>query len=127
MTAAIAVDALGAENVKTIMLPYNYTSQESIEDAQACAEMLEVEHQTIPIKPAIEAFDGMLAEVFAGRPEDVTEENLQSRIRGVTLMAISNKFGYMLLTTGNKSEMAMGYATLYGDMSGGYKSAEGCV
>jgi NAD+ synthase len=102
------------------MQPSRYTSRESLEDAAACARAAGVELDEIPISPAVDAFGGMLEGAFAGRAPDITEENLQARIRGVTLMAISNKRGLMLLTTGNKSEMAVGYATLYGDMCGGY-------
>ena len=120
LTAAIAVDALGPERVRCVMMPSRYTAGHSLEDAQACARALGVSYETIPIGPGVEAFDRMLAPAFAGRAQDVTEENIQSRIRGVLLMAISNKFGSMVLTTGNKSEMSVGYATLYGDMNGGY-------
>jgi NAD+ synthase len=102
------------------MLPSPYTSTESLEDAAACARLLGIRYETVPIGPAMEAFHGMLAPLFGNRPPDITEENIQSRIRGVTLMALSNKFGEMLLTTGNKSEMSTGYATIYGDMCGGY-------
>ena len=118
--AAIAVDALGAERVWCVMMPSQYTSQESLDDAAGCAAMLGVRLDTVPIVPATDAFAQMLAPVFAGRQPDLTEENLQSRIRGTTLMALSNKFGPMLVTTGNKSEMSVGYATIYGDMNGGY-------
>ena len=118
--AAIAVDALGADRVWCVMLPSRYTSQESLDDAEACAKALGCRYTTIPIGPAVEAFGAMLAEPFAGRAPDLAEENIQSRIRGVTLMALSNKFGPMLMTTGNKSEMSVGYATIYGDMAGGY-------
>ena len=118
--AAIAVDALGADRVWCVMLPSRYTSQASLDDARACAEMLGCRYSTIPIQPAIEGFDAMLEEDFADSEVDITEENIQSRIRGVTLMALSNKFGQMLMTTGNKSEMSVGYATIYGDMAGGY-------
>ena len=120
MVASIAVDALGADNVRCVMMPSRYTARESLEDAAACAERLGVQYDTIGIERGVGAFDEMLSEVFADRPPDVTEENIQSRLRGSLLMAISNKFGSMLLTTGNKSEMAVGYATLYGDMNGGY-------
>ncbi len=120
MVAAIAVDALGPENVWCVMMPSRYTSRESLIDAEACANALGVKYENIFITPAVSAFDLMLAESFAGSTPDTTEENLQSRIRGVTLMALSNKFGHMVTTTGNKSEMAVGYATLYGDMCGGY-------
>jgi NAD+ synthase len=118
--AAIAVDALGADRVWCVMLPSRYTSQESLDDAAGCAQMLGVRLDTVPIAPAVDAFDGMLAPVFTDKQPDLTEENIQSRIRGVTLMALSNKFGPMLVTTGNKSEMSVGYATIYGDMNGGY-------
>ncbi|WP_341703509.1 NAD+ synthase [Ferrovibrio sp.] len=120
LSAAVAVDALGADRVRCVMLPSKYTSQLSLDDAAACAGALGVSYETIPIEPAVQAFTGMLAPAFQGRAPDITEENLQSRVRGVTLMALSNKFGHMVLTTGNKSEMSVGYATLYGDMCGGY-------
>ncbi len=120
LSAAVAVDALGADKVRCIMLPSKYTSKLSLTDAEACAKALGVSYETIPIAPAVEAFDAMLSPAFKGREPDITEENLQARVRGVTLMAISNKFGHMVLTTGNKSEMSVGYATLYGDMCGGY-------
>ncbi len=120
LTAAIAVDALGPERVWCVMMPSRYTSPESLEDARACAEALGVRYDTVAIGPGVAAFDEMLDHLFAGRAPDLTEENLQSRLRGVTLMALSNKFGHMVVTTGNKSEMAVGYATLYGDMCGGY-------
>ena len=118
--AAIAADALGPERVWCVMLPSRYTSQESLDDAAECARMIGCKLDTIPINPAVEAFDEMLTGSFADAEVDTTEENVQSRIRGVTLMALSNKFGHMLLTTGNKSEMSVGYATIYGDMAGGY-------
>ena len=118
--AAIAADALGADKVWCVMLPSRFTSQESLDDAAGCARMIGCRLDTIPIVPAVEAFDQMLVGSFADRDIDITEENVQSRIRGVTLMALSNKFGPMLLTTGNKSEMSVGYATIYGDMAGGY-------
>lgn len=120
LSAAVAADALGPDRVRAVMMPSPYTSGESLEDAAACADLLGVRYDTIGIGPAMEAFAGMLKPVFGNRPPDITEENLQSRIRGVTLMALSNKFGDMLLTTGNKSEMSTGYATIYGDMCGGY-------
>jgi len=120
ISAAVAVDALGADRVRAFMLPSPYTSDDSIEDAAKCAELLGIVHDTVSIEPAMFAFEEMLRDVFAGRGRDVTEENIQSRIRGVSLMAISNKLGHMLLTTGNKSEMSVGYATLYGDMCGGF-------
>ena len=118
--AAIAADALGPERVWAVMLPSRFTSQESLDDAAACCKALGIRHDVIPIQPAVAGFDEMLAGSFADRAVDITEENLQSRVRGVTLMALSNKFGHMLMTTGNKSEMSVGYATIYGDMAGGY-------
>ena len=118
--AAIAADALGPDRVWCVMLPSRYTSQSSLDDAAQCADMIGSRIDTIPISPAVGAFDAMLSGSFADRDVDITEENIQSRIRGVTLMALSNKFGHMLLTTGNKSEMSVGYATIYGDMAGGY-------
>ena len=120
LTAAIAVDALGAERVLLVVMPSPYTSRESLEDADATAALLGARLETVSIGPAMDAFDGMLAELFTGREPDATEENIQARARALTLMAISNKFGHMLLTTGNKSEMSVGYATIYGDMCGGY-------
>jgi NAD+ synthase len=118
--AAIAADALGPERVWCVMLPSRFTGQLSLDLADECARMIGCKLDTIPIAPAVDAFDEMLAESFADKDVDITEENVQSRIRGVTLMALSNKFGHMLLTTGNKSEMSVGYATIYGDMAGGY-------
>ncbi len=120
LSAAAAVDALGADRVWCVMMPSRFTSQESLDDAADCARLLGVRLDTVPIEPAVAAFDQMLDPTFADRTRDLTEENIQSRIRGVTLMALSNKFGHMLLTTGNKSEMSVGYATIYGDMAGGY-------
>lgn len=120
LSAAVAVDALGADRVWCVMMPSRFTSQESLDDAEGCATMLGTKLSTIPINPAVEGFDAMLEDDFSDRDVDTTEENIQSRIRGVTLMALSNKFGHMLLTTGNKSEMSVGYATIYGDMAGGY-------
>jgi len=120
LSAAVAVDALGPEMVHAVMMPSRYTSEHSLEDARGCAEALGIRYDTVAIEPAVAAFDTMLGPLFGDRPPDVTEENIQSRIRGVILMAISNKFGAMVLTTGNKSEMSVGYATLYGDMAGGY-------
>jgi len=120
LVAAMAVDALGAQRVHCVMLPYRYTSNESLADAAACAEALGVRYDIVPIAPAVEGFQSMLAALFAGRAKDITEENVQSRVRGTTLMAMSNKFGSLVLTTGNKSEMSVGYATLYGDMNGGF-------
>ncbi len=118
--AAIAADALGPDRVWCVMLPSRFTSQESLDDAAECARLIGCRHDIIPIQAAVTGFDAMLAGSFADRDVDITEENMQSRIRGVTLMALSNKFGPMLLTTGNKSEMSVGYATIYGDMAGGY-------
>jgi NAD+ synthase len=118
--AAIAADALGPDRVWCVMLPSRFTSQSSLDDAAECAKMIGCRHEIIPIQPAVAGFDQMLEGSFADVPVDITEENLQSRIRGVVLMALSNKFGPMLLTTGNKSEMSVGYATIYGDMAGGY-------
>jgi NAD+ synthase len=118
--AAIAADALGPDKVWCVMLPSRFTGAESLDDAAGCAAMIGCRLDTIGIAPAVEAFDTMLADSFADAQVDTTEENVQSRIRGVTLMALSNKFGPMLLTTGNKSEMSVGYATIYGDMAGGY-------
>jgi NAD+ synthase len=120
LSAAVASDALGPERVRCVMLPSRYTSRESLDDAEACAKLLGVTYETVPIEGAVEAFTAALKPSFAERAVDTTEENVQSRIRGVILMAISNKFGPMVLTTGNKSEMSVGYATLYGDMCGGY-------
>jgi NAD+ synthase len=118
--AAIAADALGPDRVWCVMMPSRYTGQLSLDLATECAEMIGCKLDTIPISPAVDAFDEMLSGSFADKDVDITEENVQSRIRGVTLMALSNKFGHMLLTTGNKSEMSVGYATIYGDMAGGY-------
>ena len=120
LSAAVAVDALGAERVRCVMLPSRYTSRDSLEDADECARLLGVKYETIEIERAVKAMGETLAPAFAGTQTGITEENLQSRLRGVILMAISNKFGPMVLTTGNKSEMSVGYATLYGDMCGGY-------
>jgi NAD+ synthase len=120
VVASMAVDALGADSVHCVLLPYHYTSAESVEDATACAKALGVRHDVVPIAPAVEGFKESLARLFQGSGSGVTEENLQSRARGTILMAISNKFGSMVLTTGNKSEMSVGYATLYGDMNGGF-------
>jgi NAD+ synthase len=120
LCAAIAVDALGAECVHCTMLPYRFTSAESLADAKACAEALHVRYDVLPIAPAVEGVEAALAALFAETQRDVTEENIQSRVRGTLLMALSNKFGSMLITTGNKSEMSVGYATIYGDMNGGF-------
>jgi len=120
LSAAVAVDALGAERVRCVMLPSRYTSCESLEDADACARLLGTPYETVEIERAVAAMNETLSPVFAGKPADTSEENIQSRLRGLIVMAISNKFGPMVLTTGNKSEMSVGYATLYGDMCGGY-------
>ncbi|MFO1152072.1 MAG: NAD+ synthase [Rhodospirillales bacterium] len=120
LTAAIAVDALGAEKVHCVMMPSSFTSVESLEDAGEVAERLGIRLDSVSIGPAMQAFEKMLAPVFGNRGRDVTEENIQARARGLILMAISNKFGHLLVTTGNKSEMSVGYATLYGDMCGGF-------
>ena len=120
LSAAVAVDALGAEKVHCVMMPSPYTSKESVEDAEGVAGALGANLSSIGIEAAMGAFDDMLRESFAGREADVTEENIQARSRAITLMALSNKLGYMVLSTGNKSEMSVGYATLYGDMCGGY-------
>ncbi|MEM9797512.1 MAG: NAD+ synthase [Pseudomonadota bacterium] len=120
IVAAVAVDALGPDNVRCVMLPSEYTSEHSLEDARGVAERLGTRLDTLPITAMREAAAGTLAPLFEGRDADLTEENIQSRIRGMLLMALSNKFGEMLLTTGNKSEVSVGYATIYGDMSGGY-------
>ena len=120
LTATIAADALGPENVRCVMLPSEYTSPHSLEDAEACAKALGCRYDYVPISDTRAAVTSTLAPLFAGTEEGLTEENIQSRIRGLLLMALSNKFGEMLLTTGNKSEVAVGYATIYGDMAGGY-------
>jgi NAD+ synthase (glutamine-hydrolysing) len=120
LTLALAVDALGAERVTAVMMPSRFTSDLSLSGAREQAERLGVDYHVLPIESAFESFRDILAPAFAGRAEDITEENLQARCRGVLLMALSNKFGRLVLTTGNKSEMAVGYATLYGDMCGGY-------
>ena len=120
VVAAMAVDAIGAKNVHCLMLPYRYTSQESLADAEDCARRLGVKYDVVSIGDPVEAALGELAPVFGNRAQDLTEENIQSRMRGVYLMAVSNKLGGLLLTTGNKSEMAVGYATIYGDMNGGF-------
>jgi NAD+ synthase len=120
LCAAMAVDALGSERVRCVMLPYRFTSQQSLDDAAAIARALGVRYDIVPIESAVHGIEAALSGVFAGAPRDVTEENLQARARGTILMAISNKFGLMVVTTGNKSEMSVGYATLYGDMNGGF-------
>jgi NAD+ synthase len=118
--SAVAVDALGPERVHCVMMPSPFTSRDSVEDAAALARALGIRLDSVAIEPAMAAFDGMLKDSFVGRDHDTTEENIQARSRGITLMALSNKFGHMVLSTGNKSEMSVGYATLYGDMCGGY-------
>jgi NAD+ synthase len=120
LTATMAVDALGPKRVHCLMLPYKYTSKDSLEDAERVAKALGVKYDTVPIGPAVEGLEKSLADLFKGMPRDTTEENIQSRVRGVILMSVSNKFGSLVLTTGNKSEMSVGYATLYGDMNGGF-------
>jgi NAD+ synthase len=120
LVAALATDALGKERVHCVMLPYRYTSPESLADAAHCASALGVHYDVVAIAAPVEGFFRALADLFAGRQSVVTEENIQSRVRGTALMAISNKFGGMVVTTGNKSEMSVGYATIYGDMNGGF-------
>lgn len=120
LTAAIAVDALGAEHVHCVYMPSPYSSSESTEDAHGCAAMLGVQLETLPIEPAMQVIESTLSGLFAGKTRDLTEENIQSRIRGNLVMSLSNKMGWLVLTTGNKSEMAVGYCTLYGDMCGAY-------
>jgi NAD+ synthase len=120
LCAAIAVDALGAERVRGVMLPFRFTAQVSLDDAAQLAQRLGIRYEVLPIAQAVNGFEEILAGTFAGLPRDITEENLQARTRGTLLMAISNKTGAMVVTTGNKSEMSVGYATLYGDMNGGF-------
>jgi NAD+ synthase len=120
LCAAIAVDALGEDRVRTVMMPYRYTSKDSLADAAACAEALGCQYDIVAIEEPVTGFLSALSEMFEGTEEGITEENLQSRARGTILMAISNKFGSMVVTTGNKSEMSVGYCTLYGDMNGGF-------
>ena len=120
LSAAVAVDALGAGRVWCVMMPSRYTSAASLADAEGCARLLGVRLDTVPIEPGVAAMDAMLAPLLDGHEPGLTQENVQSRLRAVTLMALSNTFGHMVLTTGNKSEMAVGYATIYGDMAGGY-------
>jgi NAD+ synthase len=120
LCAAMAIDALGRERVRCVMLPFRFTSQASLDDAAAIATALGVQYDVVPIESAVHGLEAALAGVFTGAPRDVTEENLQARARGTILMAISNKLGLMVVTTGNKSEMSVGYATLYGDMNGGF-------
>ncbi|MBN9077099.1 MAG: NAD+ synthase [Rhizobiales bacterium 65-79] len=120
LCAALAVDALGEERVHAVMLPYRYTSKASLKDAEDCARALGCRYDIVPIMDPVQGFSHALSQLFEGTTEGITEENLQSRARGTILMAISNKFGSMVVTTGNKSEMSVGYATLYGDMNGGF-------
>src|SRR5689334_4385738 len=120
LVAALAVDALGPERVHCVMLPYRFTAQASLDDAARVAQALGVQYNVVPIEKAVQGLEATLAPIFAGKSRDVTEENLQARARGTILMAISNKFNVMVVTTGNKSEMSVGYATLYGDMNGGF-------
>jgi NAD+ synthase (glutamine-hydrolysing) len=120
LTMTLAVDAIGADKVHAVMMPSRYTSQMSLDDAKLMAEGLGVKYSIISIEPTFNAFIDSLADEFAGLPTDTTEENIQARCRGIILMALSNKTGSMVLSTGNKSEMAVGYSTLYGDMAGGY-------
>ena len=118
--AALAVDALGEERLRAVMMPYRYTSKDSLKDAEDCARALGCRYDIVPIFEPVDGFSHALTQLFEGTKEGITEENLQSRARGTILMAISNKFGSMVVTTGNKSEMSVGYATLYGDMNGGF-------
>jgi NAD+ synthase len=120
LCAAMGVDALGAERVRAVMMPYRFTSQASLDDAASIAKALGVRYDVLPIESAVQGLESSLKPLFDGLPRDVTEENLQARARGTIVMAISNKFGLMVVTTGNKSEMSVGYATLYGDMNGGF-------
>ncbi|WP_176083503.1 NAD+ synthase [Martelella sp. HB161492] len=120
LCAAMAVDALGPERVHCVMLPYRYTSDDSLKDAADCAKAIGCRYDIVPIEEPVTGFMATLSDLFEGTEEGITEENLQSRTRGTILMAISNKFGFMVVTTGNKSEMSVGYATLYGDMNGGF-------
>src|ERR1700742_980657 len=120
LCAAIAVDALGAERVRGVMLPFRFTAQVSLDDAAKLASALGIRYEVLPIAQAVNGFEAILSDTFAGLARDITEENLQARARGTLLMAISNKPGAMVVTTGNKSEMSVGCATLYGDMNGGY-------
>jgi NAD+ synthetase len=119
LVACLAVEALGAKNVRVVSLPSQYSSQGSLDDARVLAQRLGIAYDVIPIEPPFASVRQQLQTVFTGRPEDTTEENIQARLRGVVLMALSNKFGSLVLTTGNKSELAVGYCTLYGDMCGG--------
>jgi NAD+ synthase len=120
VSAAMAVDALGSSRVRAVMLPYLYTAEQSLTDAAECAKRLGIQYDVLPIAPAVEGVGEVLDPLFANLLADITEENIQSRVRGVALMALSNKLGLMLVTTGNKSEVSVGYATIYGDMNGGF-------
>jgi NAD+ synthase (glutamine-hydrolysing) len=120
VTAALTVEALGSERVHCVSMPSRYSSEETRTDARLLAENLGCDFRELPIEPVVEAYTGVLAESFAGREPDVAEENLQARIRGTIAMALSNKFGWLLVASGNKSELSVGYATLYGDMAGGF-------
>ena len=126
LTLCVAVGALGADRVRTVMMPSRYTSKMSLEDSAKQAAKMGVQHDVLSIEPIFESIRGVLTDVFKGLPENTTEENIQARCRGLLLMAISNKLNCMLLTTGNKSEMAVGYATLYGDMAGGFAPLKDC-
>jgi NAD+ synthase (glutamine-hydrolysing) len=119
LTLVLAVRALGAENVRVLLMPSKYSSDHSVNDARKLAENLEVEYDLVHIQSAVDAFEAGLSDLFTGTKSDITEENIQARARGIYLMAISNKFGHILLNTTNKSECAVGYGTLYGDMNGG--------
>ena len=120
VTAALAVEALGPERVHCVSMPSRYSSADTRADARRLAENLGCDFRELPIEPVVEAYTGVLSESFAGREPDVAEENLQARIRGTLVMALSNKFGWLLVASGNKSELSVGYATLYGDMAGGF-------
>jgi NAD+ synthase (glutamine-hydrolysing) len=120
VTAALAVEALGAERIHCVSMPSRYSSEETRRDARLLAKSLGTDFRELPIDEIVQAFEGVLAESFAGREPDLAEENLQARVRGVLLMALSNKFGWLVVATGNKSELSVGYATLYGDMAGGF-------
>ena len=120
LTAALCVEALGPDRVHGVSMPSRYSSEGTRGDAQRLAESLGIDFREIPIEPMVEAYDGALASQFAGRETDLTEENLQARVRGTLLMALSNKFGWLVIATGNKSELSVGYSTLYGDLAGGF-------
>jgi NAD+ synthase (glutamine-hydrolysing) len=127
LVLALAVDALGADQVHAVMMPSQHTSQLSLDLAQQQAEIMGVDYRSIPIEASCSELNAALADSFAGRAADLTEENLQARVRGTVLMALSNKFGWMVLATGNKSELAVGYSTIYGDMCGGYSPIKDCL